>query len=326
MNEPTNVTREGGRLAVPASLFVDGAEPPFALFDRRGRLADLGFARTVYVAPSDAEALDAYVRRHLGALMGARRVPEPARAWALHRALLDVVEHALRTLPETEALLRLQPVIEVAAMHVGTEPGVYLAEVAHSVASPATHAVATALYGLTLAVGEGIDDRESLVRIATAGVLADVWKFRTPRLVARGSDLTDAERAQLRAHPEHGATLLAQAGVRSRAVIEAVRLHHERWDGAGYPEGLRGTSIPLEARILRIADAYAALTIDRPDAPGLRGYEALLEMAQSEGEFEPRLLRSFVRSLGRALSVNERWTPVDERELRSESLGDRGAV
>ena len=57
MNEPTNVTREGGRLAVPASLFVDAAEPPFVLFDRRGRLADLAIARTVYVAPSDAEAL-----------------------------------------------------------------------------------------------------------------------------------------------------------------------------------------------------------------------------------------------------------------------------
>lgn len=328
MNEPMTGTREGGRLAVPASLFVGGAEPPFVLFDRRGRLADLTIARTVYVAPSDAEALDGYLRRHLGALLGARRVPETARAWALHRALLDVVEHALRTLPEAEALQRLQPVIEVAATHVATEPGIYLAEVAHSVPSPATHAVATALYGLTLAVGEGIDDRDSLVRVALAGVLADVSKFRTPRLLARGSDLTDQERAELRAHPEHGAVLLTRAGVRSRGAIEAVRLHHERWDGGGYPEALHGTAIPLEARILRIADAYAALTIDRPDAPGLRGYEALLEMAQSEGEFEPRLLRSFVRSLGRALSVNARWTPVDEREIRSGHLGDteRGAA
>lgn len=298
------------------------------LFDRRGRLADLTIARTVYVAPSDGEALDRYLRRHLAALLGARRVPETARAWALHRALLDVVEYALRTLPDGEALMRLQPVIEAAATHVATEPGIYLAEVAHSVPSPATHAVATALYGLTLAVGEGMDDRESLVRVALAGVLADVWKFRTPRLVARGSDLTDAERAQLRAHPEHGAALLAQAGVRSRGAIEAVRLHHERWDGTGYPDGLRGTAIPIEARILRIADSYAALTSDRPDAPGLRGYEALLEMAQLEGEFEPRLLRTFVRSLGRALNVNARWTPVDEREIRSEHLGDgeRGAA
>ena len=109
MNELTNVTREGGRLAVPASLFVDGVEPPFALFDRRGRLADLAIARTVYVAPSDAEALSTYERRQLGALMGARRVPEPARAWALHRALLEVGEHALRHLPEPDALLRRQP-------------------------------------------------------------------------------------------------------------------------------------------------------------------------------------------------------------------------
>jgi len=157
-------------------------------------------------------------------------------------------------------------------------------------------------------------------------VLADVWKFRMPRLVARGSDLTDAERLTLRAHPEHGAALLQRAGVRSRGTIEAVRLHHERWDGSGYPEALRGTSIPLEARILRIADAYAALTVDRPDAPGLRGYEALLEMAQSDGEFEPRLLRSFVRSLGRALSANARWTPVDEREARAEHLSADSAA
>lgn len=223
MKEPTGVTREGGRLAVPATLFADGPEPPFVLFDRRGRLADLAIARTVYVAPSDARALDEFLRTQLTQVMTARRVAEPARAWALHRSLLSAVEQALRELPEPQALQRLLPVVEIAATHVATEPGIYLAEVAHSMPSPATHAVATALYGLTVAVGEGIDDRESLMRIGLAGVLADVWKFRMPRLVARGSDLTDAERLTLRAHPEHGAELLQRAGVRSRGAIEAVR-------------------------------------------------------------------------------------------------------
>ncbi len=311
-------TNEARRIAAPASLFTDGPQPPFVLFDRRGRRADLVIARTVYISPSDEAALDAFLRGGLVRIAESRRIEQTARAWALHHVLINEVDLALRVLPDLNAIPRLTPIVELAAAQVVQDPGAYLAEVAHTVQSPATHAVATALYALTLAASEGLDDRVSLVRIGMAALLADVSKFRMPRLVARGADLTDGERELLRTHAQHGADMLGLAGVRDKTLLDAVRLHHERWDGRGYPTGMRGAAIPLEARILRIADGYAALTVDRPDAPGLRGYEALMEMAQSEGEFEPRLLRSYVRALGRALSVNARWSTPDDREIETE--------
>jgi HD-GYP domain-containing protein (c-di-GMP phosphodiesterase class II) len=313
---------EARRLSVPASLFVDGPQPPFVLFDRRGRVADLLIARSAYVAPSDMEALEVYLRKQQRRIAESRRIPAPARAWALHRVLVGEAGVALRALPDAGALMRLTPIIELTAAQMAQEPGVFLAEVAHSVQSPATHAVATALYALTLATAEGIDDRASLVEMGLAGVLADVSKLRMPKVAMRpDADLAGEELDLLHAHPELAADLLHRAGMRTRATLDAVRLHHERWDGGGYPKGLRGTEIPMEARILRVADAYAALTVDRPDVPGMRGYEALLAMAQSEGEFEPRLLRSYVRALGRALSVNARWTPPDERETHTAGRG-----
>ncbi len=74
--------------------------------------------------------------------------------------------------------------------------------------------------------------------------------------------------------------------------------HHERWDGAGYPAGLAGDAIPLEARCISIADAYAAITVDRLGRSGLPPAEALATLADSTGQFDPALFDRFVELLG----------------------------
>jgi HD-GYP domain-containing protein (c-di-GMP phosphodiesterase class II) len=129
--------------------------------------------------------------------------------------------------------------------------------------------------------------------------------------VRRAGALWPEEWALIRQHPERSAELLIRAGVRSKTTLDAVRWHHEWWGGGGYPHGLQGPAISLEARMVGIADAYAALTVNRPFMAGVRGYEALMEMAQTGGQFEPRLLRAFVRTLGRALPTDARWRSPD---------------
>ena len=89
--------------------------------------------------------------------------------------------------------------------------------------------------------------------------------------------------------------------------LRAVRWHHERWGGGGYPDNLRATEIPVEARILGVAVAIAALTVDRPHTMGVRAFAALTEMARSQGQFDPRLLRMFVTTICAALPADERW-------------------
>lgn len=100
--------------------------------------------------------------------------------------------------------------------------------------------------------------------LARAGLMHDIGKLGIPaEVLEKHSPLDESEWIVMRTHPEMGLTLLDRAGQSSREML-AVLYHHERLDGSGYPYGLKAESIPIEARIVAVADTYDALTSDRP--------------------------------------------------------------
>ncbi len=100
--------------------------------------------------------------------------------------------------------------------------------------------------------------------LARAGLMHDIGKLGIPdSVLGKHSALDESEWSLMRTHPEMGLTLLDRAGQSSREVL-AVLYHHERLDGSGYPYGLKAEGIPVEARIVAVADTYDALTSDRP--------------------------------------------------------------
>jgi diguanylate cyclase (GGDEF)-like protein/putative nucleotidyltransferase with HDIG domain len=143
-------------------------------------------------------------------------------------------------------------------------------------------------------------DSEKLARIRLAGLLHDVGKIGIPdSILHKPSPLTDDEYEQMKSHSLLGAAILEAADMR----IEAswVRHHHERIDGAGYPDGLTGSEIPLESRIILVADAFEAMTSDRPYriAPG-QSY-AIDELLRHAGtQFDPDIVQALVRRLDNA--------------------------
>lgn len=303
---------EGEWIAVPAPFFVGGEFPPFALFDHNRRVADLRLARTVYVSPSDAGELNTYVRRRLAALQGSSRAELAARAWALHRALALGADEVLRApFDHPGRPAQLRPVTELARLAAGwvpAQPAPYLAALDQGDQSAATHGATTALFALMLGVATGIDDLDILTDLTLGGLLADAGKASMPDSIRQNTGpLSGDEWDLMRQHPERAVALLQRAGVRSARTLRAVRSHHERWGGGGYPDRLRGDAIPVEARIVGIADAFAALTVDRPFTSARRGYDALAEMASSTGQFDPVLLRTFVTTIGTILPARERW-------------------
>jgi diguanylate cyclase (GGDEF)-like protein/putative nucleotidyltransferase with HDIG domain len=117
---------------------------------------------------------------------------------------------------------------------------------------------------------------ERVERVRAAGVLHDIGKLGIPDAILRKPGALDREEWQeMRRHPEIGARILEHANLRD--IARWVRAHHERVDGSGYPAGLAGTAIPAEARVLAVADAYEAMTSDRP-------YHASMDAAAAEAE------------------------------------------
>jgi len=110
---------------------------------------------------------------------------------------------------------------------------------------------------------------ESLQRIRMAGMLHDIGKIGIEDSVLRKpGKLTDDEFEQIKLHPVRGFEILK--GIRPfRNILPAVRQHHEWWDGHGYPDGLKGEAIPRDAPVLAVADAFDAMTCNRPYRKGM---------------------------------------------------------
>ena len=125
--------------------------------------------------------------------------------------------------------------------------------------------------------------------------LHDIGKLAVRRSVLRKpGPLTSAEEAEVRAHPRTGATLVLPLRGAWLA-LPYILFHHERWDGLGYPSGLRGCSIPLEARLIAVADAFDAMTSPRPYSTALSTEHALAEIARCAGtQFDPHLAELFL--------------------------------
>ena len=140
---------------------------------------------------------------------------------------------------------------------------------------------------------------EQVELVRTAGLLHDVGYLDVDDAIfAKDEPTTDAEWDEIASHAERGARILARCGFGE--IAEWVRHHHERIDGGGYPDGLAGDTIPLEARILHVADAYEAMTRGRSYQPRMTGDAALAELERLAGtQFDARCVAALRRTAGR---------------------------
>ncbi len=134
-----------------------------------------------------------------------------------------------------------------------------------------------------------------LEALQLGGSLHDVGKITVdPSVLCKPGPLSEDELEQIRRHPVTGARLV-ESFEDFEPALPYVLHHHERWDGGGYPHGLSGNRIPLEARLLGVADAFDAMTSARAYRAALTVEEALVELERCAGtQFDPELARTFV--------------------------------
>jgi diguanylate cyclase (GGDEF)-like protein len=148
-----------------------------------------------------------------------------------------------------------------------------------------------------LATGIGLEmslPEEEIERIRIASLLHDLGKIAIPdEILDKPETLSDAEWQAIGEHPRIGQVILEQASS-LREAIPVVLHHHERYNGGGYPHGLKGSEIPLGARIVAVADAYHAMVHDRPYSEALSHEEALQELRRNAGtQFDPAVVDVF---------------------------------
>ncbi|MCD6309996.1 MAG: GAF domain-containing protein [Candidatus Eremiobacteraeota bacterium] len=163
------------------------------------------------------------------------------------------------------------------------------------------HVDRVAKYGLAIAME--LDSellKDDMFRYAL--VLHDVGKIGVPdSILSKPGPLTEEEREVIEMHPEAGAKIISPVKFLKQAV-DMVRYHQERWDGGGYPRGLKGEEIPLVARIIAVADAFDAITSDRPYRKGRDIDYAVAEIKRNSGtQFDPEVVDAFISAINKNL-------------------------
>jgi HD-GYP domain-containing protein (c-di-GMP phosphodiesterase class II) len=149
-------------------------------------------------------------------------------------------------------------------------------------------------------LGQTLELEEVTVnRLSAAARLHDIGKIAISlNILEKPGALDDHEWMEIRRHPDAGATIVA-GFPQLEKYRQIIRSHHERVDGRGYPDGLLGTEIPYEARIIAVVDAFHAMTVSRPYSRVRTPAQALAELMNCSGtQFEPEYVEAFVKTMG----------------------------
>jgi diguanylate cyclase (GGDEF)-like protein/putative nucleotidyltransferase with HDIG domain len=212
---------------------------------------------------------------------------------------------------------------EMADLHLATIEALALAIDAKDQTAQ-SHIRRVQVYATSIARGLGMSDTE-IQGVKTAALLHDIGKLAVPEhILSKPGPLTQEEFQKIRVHPQVGAEIISAVPF-PYPVAPLILSHHERWDGKGYPQGLKGEEIPLGARILSVVDYYDALTSDRPYHKAMAPEAAMALLQQEAGRaLDPAVVQMFVRMAAEMEAAAETIETATPRRLSLEPTNERG--
>ena len=278
----------------------------------QANLRDNGVS-TLWVAAADTEQLHAYFERILAGILDDAATPTVQRA----RAVVDVMASMARELlrdPKPDKARRALRTMRQLASFVVTAPGAVpqLIQLLGKGSRLETHSVNTAILAAAMASQVPQQSLDAVAGVAAAGLLHDIGLRAVPAGVLRKPGrLSDGEWVHVRKHPLRGEEILRAVGAVPPDVLGAVRWHHERLDGSGYPDALPADAIPWSARAVAIAEVFDSLTSDQPYRARMTPYRALrLMLDEMTAGLDTPMIRGFVPQL-----LQETWMADFQRGL-----------
>lgn len=212
---------------------------------------------------------------------------------------------------------------EMADLHLATIEALALAIDAKDQTTQ-SHIRRVQMYAAALAQRFGMTDKE-IQGVKTAALLHDIGKLAVPdHILSKPGSLTQDEFQKIRVHPQVGAEIISAVPF-PYPVAPLILSHHERWDGKGYPQGLKGEEIPLGARILSVVDSFDALTSDRPYRKAINRDAALTVMRTEAGRaLDPTVVQSFIQILPELTIEAHKLEGAPSRRLSLETTSELG--
>ncbi len=256
----------------------------------------------LYIDTSDKKEYQRYIENNLQDIITDESVPVEEKSKVAYTCATGLVEELLENPRSGEHIRRSKAVISNIANYLLNDSKAFfsLFTTASFDYYTYTHSVNVAVFGIALAHRLGHYSLHEINTIGSGLIVHDIGKsLIEQRILNKRGPLNKGEWAAIREHPENGVRLLRSSGETDDDILTIVMHHHEKLDGSGYPQGLRGDAIHPHARIAALADIFDALTTERPYKSAVRSFPALQIMRDEMGKaLDQELFREFVRLLG----------------------------
>jgi len=254
----------------------------------------------LYIDEKEEERYRAYVERHLQTIAKSSEIPTEQKARLVYDKAAEMIDAMFKNPESLENVKNAQPVVNSfidIILHDNSAVESLLRITAHDYYTH-THSINVSIYTLSLGAFLGISGKDLEV-LGMAAILHDLGKSRIDyEIINKNGKLSEEEFDQMKKHPEFGHEIAIGLGIGDERILSGIRHHHEKIEGGGYPDGIKGEQISQFARIIGVCDVFDALSTKRSYKDPMSSFESLKLMKQlMMGHLDMSMVDAFIRML-----------------------------
>lgn len=254
----------------------------------------------LYVIEEEEERYKAYVDSNLQVIARREDIPTEEKGRMVYQRAAEAIDSLFNNPESLESVKMAQPVVNSFIDIILNDRSAVeslMRITAHDYYTH-THSINVSIYTLSLGAFLGVEGKD-LETLGMAAILHDLGKSRIDYdIINKNGKLTDEEFEQMRYHPAYGHEIALNLGIEDERVLSGIRHHHEKMEGGGYPDNLKGEDISQFARIIGVCDVFDALSTKRSYKDPMSSFEALKLMKETmKGHLDMAMVNAFIRML-----------------------------
>jgi len=254
----------------------------------------------LYIEDEDSQRYEAYVQKHIQSIARAEDIPMDSKALIIYERATSVINEMFHNPESLKTVQNTQPLVNTMVEVILRDSSAIeslLKITAHDYYTH-THSLNVSIYALSLGNFLGISEN-NLVQLGMSAILHDIGKSKVDYdIINKNGKLSEQEFETMKSHPCLGYEIVLNLGISDLKILSGIRHHHEKINGRGYPDQIKGDEISQFARIIAVCDVFDALTTKRSYKSPMSTFEAIKLMKESMGEhLDMKIVDSLIRML-----------------------------